>query len=86
MKALSTEWFIGITPDRKEGFELAVRNSTIALRQLATILDKWEEDLNSAESKIADYDTPAWAAKQAHRNGDRSRIRKLRDLISFFKE
>ena len=81
----STEWFMDISPDRKEGFEQTLRNSTLILRQLSHILDRWEEDLNSAESKLSDYDTPSWEAKQAHRNGDRSRIRKLRDLLSFHK-
>jgi hypothetical protein len=75
-----------LAPERKEGFEQAIRNSHFVLKQLYHIVDQWEEQLNAAESKITDYDTPSWEAKQAHRNGDRSRLRKLRDLLSFLKE
>lgn len=83
MKKLSIEWFTGLPPERKEDFEKLVRNSTILLRQLNVILDKWEDELNSAESKSADYDTPSWSHKQADRNGDRRRIRRMRELLSF---
>jgi hypothetical protein len=86
MRQLSTEWFVGIDPAKKQTIEAAIRNSTPLVRQLNLVLDKWEEELTSAESKITDYDTPAWDVRQAHRNGDRARIRKLRDLLSFLKE
>jgi hypothetical protein len=83
--ALSLEWFRGIPPEKKEDFERHLRNSRTALNQLLNLLDLWEEEISRSET-TADYDTPSWAAKQAHRNGDKSRIRKLRDLLSFLKE
>ncbi len=86
MRSLSTEWFSGIAPDNKQRFEETLRNSGTIVRQLLVLVDKWEEELDSAESKTSDYDNPSWSAKQAHRNGDRSRLRKLRDLLSFLKE
>ena len=86
MRGISTEWFTGIPADRKDAFEQTLKNSTFVLKQLLVLVDHWEEQLDVAESKISDYDTPSWEAKQAHRNGDRSRLRKLRDLLSFLKE
>lgn len=86
MSKLSVEWFAGIKPEDKQKFEDTLRNSIVIVRQLNLLLDRWEDELKIAESKLADYETPAWAYKQAHRNGDRSRIRKLRDLLSFIKE
>lgn len=83
MKALSLEWTKGISPEKKADFEAAVRNSVTALGRLYDLCDEWEAELNSKETKISDYDTPNWAVRQAHRNGDRSRIRKLRELLSF---
>jgi hypothetical protein len=80
------EWFTGLDPKNREGFEQALRNAPIVIRQLLALLDRWESDLDTQESKISDYDTPSWAMKQAHRNGDRSRIRKLRDLLGFLTE
>lgn len=85
MKALSTEWFRGVSPEKKADFETVIRNSTMALGRLYELLDEWEEEITRAETKISDFDTPNWGERQAYRNGDRSRIRKLRDLLSFLK-
>lgn len=82
---MKTEWFRGTPVDRREGLEQAIRHSTVALGRLYEILDLWEQDLNSAETRLEDFDTPNWEVRQAFRNGDRARIRKLRDLMSFLK-
>ena len=83
MKKLSIEWFTGIPRERHEEFEKLIRNSTILLRQLTAILDKWEGELDAGESKATDYETPSWSHKQADRNGDRRRIKRLRELLNF---
>ena len=82
-RGLSLEWFKGIPPEKKQSFEETIRNSTTVLQQLSNLLDVWEAELDRSESQIADYVSPSWANKQAHRNGDRARLRKLRDLLSF---
>lgn len=81
--SISVEWFIDVPADKKQQIEAALRSSPVLVRQLNKLLDRWENELSAAESRISDYDTPSWGEKQAHRNGDRSRIRKLRDLLSF---
>jgi hypothetical protein len=81
--SISLEWFKNVPQDKRKDYETIIRNSTIMARRLLELCDEWEEDLNRSESKITDYDSPSWGAKQAHRNGDRSRIRKLRELFSF---
>ncbi len=85
MRSLSIEWLRGVPAEKKADFEAAVRNSTIALGRLADLLDEWEREMDKAETTVSDFDTPNWALRQAYRNGDRSRIRKLRDLLSFLK-
>lgn len=86
MRNLSLEWTKGIREaDKKQAFEDAVRNSTTALGRLYDILSEREEELLRAECNVSDYDTPNWATRQAHRNGERSQIRKLRDLLAFLK-
>lgn len=86
MRNLSVEWFYGVEEKDRPDVEAAIRNSAVLLRQLNLIVERWDTEINSQEVKISDYDTPSWAARQAHRNGEKSRIRKLRDLISFIKE
>lgn len=85
MRKLSVEWFKGVDPSKRDTFEQAIRNSTVAMSRLYELVDEWEKEIDSAEAKIDDYDNPSWSHKQAHRNGDRSRLRKLRDLLSFLK-
>lgn len=85
MRPLSLEWTKGLEGKRKEQFELALRNSSTALSRLLDMTEEWEEELTRQECNVRDYDTPNWEVRQAHRNGDRSRIRKLRDLLSFLK-
>lgn len=85
MKGLSLEWFKGYPDDKKETLEQLLRNSSTVLGRLTEILDQWEAELLRQECNVADYDAPNWTYRQAHRNGDRARIRKLRDLLSFIK-
>jgi hypothetical protein len=84
-KQLSLEWTKGVPDERKASFVEVIRNSTIALNRLYEITEEWEEELNRQEIKLDDFAGPNWAQKQAFRNGDRSRIRKLRELLSFLK-
>jgi hypothetical protein len=83
MSNLSTEWLKNLPSDKKKDFELIIRNSTMMAQRILELCNEWEEELDRAEARVSDYDTPSWGFRQAHRNGDRSRIRKLRDLFSF---
>lgn len=83
--SLATIWFRGTPEDKKESFESVVRNSTIALYRLYEICEEWEDELTRAETKLDDFSGPNWALRQAYRNGDRSRIRKFKELLSFIK-
>lgn len=85
MRSLSLEWTKGISSEKRFSFEEVIRNSTLALGRLYDLCDEWERELDKAETSLSDFDTPNWALRQAYRNGDRSRIRKLRDLLSFLK-
>jgi hypothetical protein len=81
MKKLSLEWTKGLSEKEKEEFEQMVRRSLVVPRLLG-IIKEWELELSNKETS-EDYSDAAWAYKQAHRNGDRSRIKKLKDLLSF---
>jgi hypothetical protein len=85
MKALSVEWTKGLDQKAKESLEQTIRNSTTALTRLLEIVEEREAELTRKECSVDDYDTPNWAVRQAHRNGERSQLRKLKDLLSFMK-
>lgn len=85
MKALQIEWVKHLTdPDQKENFEKTLRNSTLVLARLRDIVDEWETTILREETKPDQYAVANWQLLQAHRNGDRERIKKLRDLLDFF--
>ena len=84
---LSLEWTNHLkSEDEKERFESLVRNSTQVLSRLSDILLDREAAILKQEVLVADYDSPAWPYKQAHRNGARSELKKLKDLLSFLKD
>lgn len=83
MSALSLEWTSGMTPEQKANFEISLRNNSVLVGRVNEILSQWEQEIDKAECSIKDFDTPNWKYRQVFRNGDRSRIRKLKDLFSF---
>lgn len=83
MKPLSTAWTKHLKDqERKANLEGAIRNSTAALTRLRDLL--LEDDAALSNLQISQPDNDAsWAFRQAHISGERSRIRKVLDLLSF---
>lgn len=83
MKPLSTAWTKHLKDqERKANLEGAIRNSTAALTRLRDLLLEEEAALSNLQISQPDNDA-SWAFKQAHLSGERSRIRKILDLLSF---
>jgi hypothetical protein len=82
-KSFSLQWTKGVPDEDKESVEKAIRNSTTALGQLKGILEERLAELRRLEAREADYDNPAWAYKQAHRNGEVLSLLKTLELLSF---
>lgn len=70
------------TSEERERFQNSVLGSRPVLERLYELLDEEERDLDSSELKESVYDTPSWSALQAHKNGQRSMIRKIKQLIN----
>ncbi len=66
----------------KEGFEKSVKSARPVLNRLKDILKEQEKSLDRYELLEGEYDNPAWAHKQAFRNGQRSALIKLLDLVN----
>ena len=80
-----SRWHQHIKDDRdKEAFVLTIKNSTVALSRLLEILKEDEEEILRAP--LPDYSDAAWSFRQAHRNGELARIRKVKDLLNFTRE
>lgn len=83
MKQLATVWTSHIKDaGKKKSFEDSIRGSSTALTRLKDILIEEDRALNNSSLKSPSGD-PSWALTQAHIVGERNRIKKVLDLISF---
>lgn len=67
--------------EEKTKFENSVRSAREVLDRQKTLLQEELKDLDRSEVDLKSYDSPSWSAKQAHKNGDRSRIMWMLKLI-----
>ncbi len=84
MSNLPLMWTKHLKSDKeKREFELLLRNNT----QLFKVLRRhfWDEvdELTRDESSVDDFDSAAWAFKQAYRNGRRAAFFDLIKLTNF---
>ncbi len=76
-KKLNSRWFVGTkSPEEKQELEGIVRNSRTVMTILTRVIDQEVAALEAIKSD--DYETPAWACKQADRNGQIRALKKLR--------
>jgi hypothetical protein len=69
--------------DLRQDFEASVRNDTTVLSRLREILVEMEKSLDKVELSPTQFDNPNWQYKVAFDRGDRSRINKVIELLSF---
>ena len=80
-------WYKHITDkDEQERFKRNVLGSKTVLTRLTALLDEMEEDLSRSELSAKNYDSPNWAPKQAHVNGQKAQIRTIKFLINLDQE
>lgn len=74
-------WLVGSkTEEERNQVKQLVMSNTILLDKLCKILYNMEEGKQG--SVLGDYDTPSWAYKQAHINGERAMLKKIIDLVT----
>lgn len=75
-------WTKHLPEEEKDRFKSAVLGSKVVLNRLTALLNEMEEDLNQSELSAKNYDSPNWAPKQAHVNGQKAQIRTIKFLIN----
>lgn len=78
---LKTEWFKDLPPSEQENFKKIVFGSQKVLDKLAQIV--YNKGIIENRITTSDYDSPSWAAKQAHLNGKAEAYREIIELITF---
>ena len=78
----SIQWTKHIRDEKeKEEFLLILQNSSTVINRLRDILVEELTGINNSECSISDFEDASWSHKQAYRNGERARIKKLLDLL-----
>ena len=74
-------WLVGAkTSAERDQIKSLVLSSTILLDKLREIL--YNIEVSKRGSVLGDYDTPSWAYKQAHLNGELAMLKKITDLAT----
>lgn len=69
------------TPEEKKQFEAQVYSAKQVLDRLKELIEEKDRILTTTEISEKSFDTPNWAEKQAFKNGFRSCLIGLKNLI-----
>jgi hypothetical protein len=85
VKPLAINWTKHLSdPQRKQDFEGTLRNNTLVFDRLKAIIQEWDTAILDMQTTKAQYASPAWSHLQAHLNGSREMLKKMKDLIDFY--
>jgi hypothetical protein len=77
-----SDWTRHLHSEQKDDFARTIRSSTVALNRLRDLVSEYENELDRIELKLDTYDTPSWAYKQAHINGRRQELQRIKSLVT----
>ena len=86
---IASTWFQNIQdPESKTKMIEMINNhsSDPLLIKLREIVEKKRKILEDSELNPTIYESPSWAALQAHNNGARQMLKYVEDLLAFTKE
>jgi hypothetical protein len=82
-RKLSADWTKHLRDSKeKKEFEAVVKSSSFLLKRLFDILSEYENEIDKMEMKLDAYDSPSWACKQAHLNGRRQSLHRIKELVT----
>ncbi len=80
---MKTAWVKNLqTDEEKKRFESSLVSARLVLDRLTQLLTEEEEGIDRSEFLIDTYESAAWASKQAHKNGQRATLQKIKNLIN----
>lgn len=69
-------------PEDVKRFKQHIYNAKSVLERLTAIMKDKETTLDRSETSIESYESPSWAARQAHKNGYRQCLQELYTLTN----
>lgn len=84
---MQTAWTKNLKSDVDQlHFQNSLRGAKKVLERLSDLLDEEEASIDRSELNVDTYDTASWSYKQAHKNGQRAMLRKIKNLITLDQE
>ncbi len=84
---MKTAWVKNLqTDEEKKRFESSLVSARLVLDRLTQLLTEEEEGIDRSEFLIDTYESASWASKQAHKNGQRATLQKIKNLINLDQE
>lgn len=84
-QSFNSKWTKHLPDQEREQLKKTILASRTTLDRLKQLIIEELGTLENQEGNLADYDSPAWSHKQAHRNGERGFAKKILELITFEK-
>lgn len=84
MANIPSDWIKNLkTQEEKNNFIQYLNNSGKLLLRLIELIKEKETTLDVNELSVNDFSDANWSHKQAFRNGKRSALKEIKDLIKF---
>lgn len=65
----------------RNDFEQSVLADHFVLSRLKAIIEEMDTEVQNDEASVNQFEDPNWAYKQAFRNGDKYRLKELKELV-----
>ena len=80
---MKTDWTKNLrSDDERIKFENSLRSAKTVLDRLTDILNEYEKSLDRSETSVEIYDLPNWDYRQAHKNGYRACLNRIKELVA----
>lgn len=81
---VSTKWTKHIAdPEKRDSFVKALGASSLGFGRLSDLIRERQNEIDSTEFRVSDFEDPSWSHKQAFRNGQKAMMKEILDLINF---
>lgn len=81
-----TGWTAHLKEEEKDAFKGQIHRARHVLHRLADLIESELKAIDDTERDPKAYDNPAWAYKQAYKNGVRVGYNKIKDFIDIDRE
>jgi len=77
-------WYNELKNDKeREEFKSLLALNQKVFDRFLSLIQEMDTEIERSEFKASDFDDPSWSHKQAFRNGQRSQLKRFKDILTF---